>query len=366
MHRILVAGAGKIGSLIACLLADAQDFEVHLLDLDFNSSDVSRLLTRLPGFRTVSLDVKNEAEVIQYVQQHNIQAVVSSLPYFLNIHIANIAISSQIHYFDLTEDIAVSEKIRQLALGASVAIVPQCGLAPGFVSIVANHLVNQFDDCFQAKLRVGALPERTSNALHYSLTWSTDGLINEYGNSCYGLYDGDLRLFNPLEGLETIEIQGVTYEAFYTSGGLGHLAHLYRGKVERLSYKTMRYPGHCEKMKFLMDTLKLNSDRKTLKHILERAMPKTYQDMVLVYVSAEGHLQGEFIEKSYVKKVMPQLIGGLHWSAIQVCTASSVCVVMDLVLANPQNHQGLVFQEMFNLDDFLNNRFAKYYREEHS
>ncbi len=364
MHRILVAGAGKIGSLIACLLAEAQDFEVHLLDVNFHSSDVSRLLAKIPTLHTVSLDVKDEPQLIQYIQKNKIAAVISSLPYFLNLYIAKIAIASQIHYFDLTEDISVSEKINQLALGAPVAVVPQCGLAPGFVSIVAHHLVSQFDDCFQAKLRVGALPQRTSNALHYSLTWSTDGLINEYGNPCYGLHDSELRLFNPLEGLETIEIEGVSYEAFHTSGGLGHLAHLYRGKVERLSYKTIRYPGHCEKMKFLMDTLKLNSDRDTLKRILERAMPKTYQDMVLVYVSAEGHSHGEFIEKSYVKKIMPQTIKGLEWSAIQVCTASSVCVVMDLILANPAHYQGLVFQEMFSLDDFLANRFAQFYRQE--
>ncbi len=364
MHHVLVAGSGKIGSLIACLLANTGDFKVYLLDVDFKSSDISRLLTEFPDLATVSLDVKNESEVIQYVQTQGIEAVISSLPYFLNIHIANIAVSTHIHYFDLTEDTSVSERVRQLALSSKAAVVPQCGLAPGFVSIVANHLMTQFDNCFQAKLRVGALPQCTSNALHYSLTWSTDGLINEYGNPCYGLHDGELRLFSPLEGLETIEIQGVSYEAFHTSGGLGNLAHFYRGKIERLSYKTIRYPGHCEKMRFLMDTLKLNSDRDTLKRILERAMPKTYQDMVVIYVSVEGQLQGEFVEKSYVKKIMPQSISGLAWSAIQLCTASSVCAVMDLVLAKPTAYQGLIFQEMFSLHDFLNNRFGQYYQEE--
>ncbi len=362
MHHILVAGSGKIGSLIACLLANEGDFKVHLLDVNFKSTDVSRLISHTPQLTTVSLDVKDEVEVARYVRTHGIEAVISSLPYFLNIHIANVAVLTQIHYFDLTEDTSVSEKIRQLALNSKAAIVPQCGLAPGFVSIVANHLMTQFDDCFQAKLRVGALPQCTSNELHYSLTWSTDGLINEYGNPCYGLYDGELRLFNPLEGLETIEIQGVSYEAFHTSGGLGNLAQLYHGKIQRLSYKTIRYPGHCEKMRFLMDTLKLNEDRETLKRILERAMPKTYQDMVMIYVSVEGHLAGEFIEKSYVKKMMPATINGLSWSAIQLCTAASVCAVMDLVIENPTHYQGLVFQEVFPLDDFLNNRFGKYYQ----
>jgi saccharopine dehydrogenase-like NADP-dependent oxidoreductase len=363
MHHILVAGSGKIGRLIACLLDGANDFKVHLLDLDFNTTEITKLVQYTPGLITVSMDVKNEQEVIQYIQKNKINAVISSLPYFLNIHIANAAVATQIHYFDLTEDTSVSHKIQQIALQSKAAIVPQCGLAPGFVGIVAHHLISEFEDCFQAKLRVGALPQCTSNSLHYSLTWSTDGLINEYGNPCYGLHDGELRIFNPLEGLETIEIQGVSYEAFHTSGGLGSLASLYAGRIQRLSYKTIRYPGHCEKMKFLMDTLKLNEDRSTLKRILERAMPKTYQDMVIIYVSVEGHLNGEFIEKSYVKKMMPVTIRGLAWSAIQICTASSVCAILDLILEHPEKYQGLILQETFSLPDFLKNRFGKYYQE---
>lgn len=361
MHRVLIAGAGKIGSLIACMLIDTGDFDVHLMDLNFKNADVTRLLKRFPQIHQIILDVNDPLLIAQYLKDHQIQSVISSLPYFLNTNMAKAAREGNAHYFDLTEDTAVSETVQQIALNASTAFVPQCGLAPGFISIVAHSLMQQFESCFQAKLRVGALPQCTSNALHYSLTWSTDGLINEYGNPCFGIQEGKPATFTPLEGLEAIEIQGIPYEAFHTSGGIGHLADLYKGKIQRLDYKTIRYPGHCEKMRFLMETLKLNQDRETLKRILERAMPKTYQDMVIIYVSVEGTIQEEFLEKSYTKKVLPKKISGLEWSAIQVCTAASVCAVMDLVLSRPTHYKGFILQETFSLDEFLNNRFGKYY-----
>ena len=141
--------------------------------------------------------------------------------------VAEIARKVNAHYFDLTEDVAVTRAVRELADGATRAFVPQCGLAPGFISIAANALIQHFDEIRSVKLRVGALPQHPNNALKYSLTWSTDGLINEYGNPCEAIVDGRAVEVAPLEGLEEIEIDGVLYEAFNTSGGLGSLAETY-------------------------------------------------------------------------------------------------------------------------------------------
>lgn len=288
MYNVMITGAGKIGSLIACLLAESKDYQVHLADLEFEGTDVARLLRAMPEIKTVALDVRDQDSTQSYLQKHNIIAVISSLPYFLNTYVAQAAKNAKAHYFDLTEDTAVTEAVKAIAEGSDAAFVPQCGLAPGFISIAANSLMQEFEVCHHAKLRVGALPQRASNALHYSLTWSTDGVINEYGNLCYGIESGIPATLKPLEGLESIQIDGCEYEAFNTSGGLGSLGELYTGKIQSLNYKTMRYPGHCEKMRFLMNDLKLNQDRDTLKRILENAIPKTYQDMVLVYVTVEG------------------------------------------------------------------------------
>lgn len=359
MHKVMVAGAGKIGSMIAYLLAETKDYQVHLADLAFMKTKAMRLLEQIDNIKTVALDVTERDAIKRYIKNNNITAIISSLPFYLNPNVAKAAKEVHVHYFDLTEDIAVTKSIKEIAADADTAFVPQCGLAPGFISIVANSLMQSFDECYHAKLRVGALPQRANNALHYSLTWSTDGIINEYGNTCMAIENRKPISIVPLEGLESIQIDGCTYEAFNTSGGLGALAELYKDKVKSLNYKTIRYPGHCEKIRFLMNDLKLNQDRDTLKRILESAIPKTDQDLVIAYVSADGVKDGIFIEESYIKKIYPLYKGGMTWSAIQISTASGVCAVVDLVLDKTSQYQGLVLQERFLLNEILSNRFAK-------
>lgn len=361
MYQVMIAGAGKIGSLIACLLADSKAYQIHLADLAFTGADAQRLLKIMPEITTVALDVMDEESTTAYLKKNKIRAVVSSLPFFLNKPLAVAATKAQSHYFDLTEDTTVASQIKTLAKDAGSLLVPQCGLAPGFIGIAAHSLMEEFEVCHHVRLRVGALPERANNALHYSLTWSTDGLINEYGNPCYGIEAGKPVVLKPLEGLESIQIDGCEYEAFNTSGGLGSLGDMYQGKVDTLNYKTIRYPGHCEKMRFLMNALQLNQDRPTLKRILERALPKTYQDLVIVYVTVEGIKDGELCEKSFLKKLYPVTIHGLSWSAIQASTASGVCAVLDLVLKDKTRKQGFFLQETLPLASVLNNRFGHYF-----
>lgn len=361
MHKVLVVGAGKIGSLIACLLEESDNYIVHIADLDFSKTDATRVLQATPSIQRVVLNVRDEGVLCDYLRQHEFVAVISCLPYFLNVAVATAAKQARVNYFDLTEDTTVTAAIKKLAQHSEVAFVPQCGLAPGIVTIIANDLIQTFDVCRAAKLRVGALPQRANNGLHYSLTWSTDGLINEYGNVCHAIEQGQFVAVPPLEGLEDISLEGQVYEAFNTSGGLGSLADLYLKKIDTLNYKTIRYKGHCEKMRFLLMDLQLNTDRPMLKAILERALPKTYQDMVIIYVAVEGFKNGELIETSYVKKIYPSIIHDLQWSAIQISTASGVCAVVDLVLAAPQKFHGLVLQETFRLVDITTNQFGRCY-----
>lgn len=360
MIKVVVAGAGKIGSLIACMLVDSEDYEVHMVDVQLTSPDLLRLRQVIPSIQAVAFDIKNEKLAIEYFQKHQIQLVISSLPYYLNVHVAEAARAAQVNYFDLTEDIRVTRAVKKIAENQAVAFVPQCGIAPGFINILANSLIQEFDEAIEAKLRVGALPQRTSNGLHYSLTWSTDGLINEYGNPCHAIEHGKLITVSALDGLETLEIDGSVYEAFNTSGGLGSLPEMYKGKIDKLNYKTIRYPGHRDKIFFLMNELHLNEDRPLLKEILERTIPRTYQDIVLIYVAVHGQLNGEYFEKSFFKKIYPTTIRGLEWSAIQVCTAAGVCAVADLVMEEESYH-GFVYHEQFDLKKVLMNRFGRYF-----
>jgi len=130
-----------------------------------------------------------------------------------------------------------------------------------------------------------------------------------------------------------------------------------------MDYKTIRYPGHCVQMRLLMNDLKLNHDRATLKRVLENAVPQTLQDVVIVYVAVNGQQAGELREESYVSKIYPQVIAGRLWSAIQVTTAAGITAVVDLVLAAPGRYPGFVRQEDFPLTDVLANRFGKYYAD---
>lgn len=361
MHRVLVLGAGKIGALIAGLLADAGDYQVQLADV---SLDAARGVARAHGRRGLTahgLDASDTAALERHLADHRPGVVVSSLPFYCNPGVAKAARRHGIHYFDLTEDVEVSRAVRATAEGAETAFVPQCGLAPGFVSIAANELVSHFDELRSVKLRVGALPQHPNNVLKYSLTWSTEGLINEYGNPCLAIADGRLVEAAPLEGLEEIEIDGTLYEAFNTSGGLGSLGETYGSRCEVMNYKTMRYPGHCEQVRLLMNDLKLNQDRTTLKRILENAVPQTLQDVVIIYVAVCGRQGGELREENYVNKVYPQEISGRLWSAIQVTTAAGITAVVDLVLKQPERYRGFVRQEQFGLPEILANRFGAWY-----
>ncbi|MGB5104824.1 MAG: saccharopine dehydrogenase C-terminal domain-containing protein [Steroidobacteraceae bacterium] len=363
MHKVLILGAGKIGSLISGLLAESGDYEVHVADV---SADVARSVVdahRLDNLQAYGLDARDTAALAAHLRAHPVEALISSLPYYCNVGVAESAKAAGAHYFDLTEDVAVTRAVRKLAEGADQAFVPQCGLAPGFISIAANELIKHFDELRSVKLRVGALPQHPNNVLKYSLTWSTEGLINEYGNPCEAIVDGRATEIAPLEGLEEIEIDGTAYEAFNTSGGLGSLGETYGQRAESMDYKTIRYPGHCAQMRLLMNDLKLNQDRGTLKRILENAVPQTLQDVVIVYVAVTGRQGGELREENYVSKIYPQLIAGRLWSAIQVTTAAGVTAVVDLVLRTPGRYRGFVRQEDFSLVDVLDNRFGKHYAD---
>jgi saccharopine dehydrogenase-like NADP-dependent oxidoreductase len=362
VHSVLILGAGKIGSLIACLLGDSGEYTVHLADVSLDAPKRLVEELHLTSVTPCVLDVRRPDMVSDYLRANPVDGMISSLPYFCNPSVAELARAHELHYFDLTEDIEVTRQVKEISAEASRAFIPQCGLAPGYISIAAHHLMTLFDSVDTVKMRVGALPVHPSNALKYSLTWSTDGLINEYGNVCYGIEKGRKVELLPLEGYETIEMDGLLYEAFNTSGGLGTLADTYEGTVRTMNYKTLRYPGHCEKIHLLMNDLKLNEDRETLKRILERAIPQTLQDVVLVYAAVTGTRRGELFEETYVKKVYPQTIRGRLWSAIQVTTASGLCCVVDLVLNRPSQYAGFITQESFPLEDILANRFGAPYR----
>lgn len=363
MKSVIIAGAGKIGCLIALHLAKTKDYSVTVIDKDFAQADSKRLQNE-KNIQVEKVDINAQKNIDSLIKKTKAIAIVSCLPYFCNMTIVEYAIKHKLHYFDLTEDIEVATQIQSLSKNCEQVFMPRCGLAPGFIGLVANHLTKNFEKLRSAKLRVGALPINSNNALQYALTWSTDGLINEYANPSEVIRKGKTISVPALEGIEAIQIDGVNYEAFHTSGGLGNLAHVLQGQVENLSYKTIRYPGHCEKIKFLMNDLLLEQDRETLKCILENALPKTYQDVVIIYVAITGYQHEKLLESNYVNKIYPREFYGYQWSAMQVTTASSMAAVVDIVLANQKQFHGYACQENIDYEEFINNRFGKVFKKD--
>ncbi len=342
--------------MVCFLLGTSGDYEVHVGDLDAGGA---RAAAATYGGTHEQVDLADPARVAKFME--GAWAVVSCAPYHCNPTIASCARTAGAHYFDLTEDVHVTRKVVELAKDSPTAFLPQCGLAPGFITIVANHLAKPLARIDDLRLRVGALPMHPSNALGYNLTWSTEGVINEYINDCDAVVGGQLVNVPALEHIERLVIDGVEFEAFNTSGGLGTLAESLKGRVRNLNYKTIRFPGHCDLMRFLLHELRFSEHRAQLKEVLERSIPSTMDDQVVIFVSASGMLDGRLCERVYAKRVRAQSIGGHHWTAIQVTTAAGICAAIDLFAQGKTPSKGLVRMEDIAFDDFIANRFGRYY-----
>ena len=356
--RITLLGAGHIGQTIARLLATSGDYDVTVFDRD--DSALARLGTGPIQCRVG--DTTDPAVLLQALRGQD--AVINALPYHLATTAATAAREARCHYFDLTEDVAATQAIQRLADGAPTAFMPQCGLAPGFIGIVAHHLAQGFDTLQDVKMRVGALPAFPTNSLKYNLTWSVDGLINEYCHPCEAIHDGRLVDLLPLEGLEHFSLDGTEYEAFNTSGGLGTLCTTLAGRVQNLDYKSVRYPGHRALMKVLLEELQLKHDTETLKAIMRRSIPSTMQDVVLVFVTVSGLRGGSLVQEVFARKIFAERgEGAAAQSAIQITTAAGICAAVDLFREGVLPQRGFIRQEQVPLPAFLANRFGSAYQQ---
>ncbi len=355
--KIALLGAGHIGQLIARLLQGSGDYQVTVID---RSEGALAALAGTP-VRTQVADTADAATLRAALAGQD--AVVNALPYHLATLAATQAREAGCHYFDLTEDVAATRAIQALAADADTAFMPQCGLAPGFIGIVAHHLAGQFDEVHDVKMRVGALPAFPTNALKYNLTWSVDGLINEYCHPCEAVRDGERIEVMALEGLEHFSLDGVEYEAFNTSGGLGTLCETWDGRLRSIDYKTVRYPGHRDLMWVLLEELQMKHDPETLKRILRRAVPMTMQDVVLVFVTVSGLRAGALVQEVFARKIFADRSEQQPLSAIQITTAAGICAALDLFREGRLPARGFIRQEQVALPDFLANRFGAAYQQ---
>lgn len=355
MKNILLVGGGKIGAKITHLLANSGDYRVTVAD---RSADALSKVATHPDVESLELDVKDEAALRDALSGKF--AVLSAVPFSVTRHVADGAVAAKVHYFDLTEDVETTNHVKALAESAQSVLMPQCGLAPGFIAIAGCHLAKGFDTVEEMKLRVGALTLLPTNRLKYYLTWSTAGLIHEYLQKCDAIVDGKQCKLEPLEDYERFSLDGTDYEAFNTSGGLGTLCERLAGRARNLNYKTIRYPGHCEIVKRLINDMGLGE--KQLVEIFDNLLPVSFEDVVLVFVSVTGRKGGELRQESDVHKIYSRVDeSGKLWSGIQITTASAICAVLDLVSEGTLPQAGFVHHDQVALDKFIANRFGRNY-----
>lgn len=355
-NKVLVVGAGRVGRTIVHMLS-AEGYEIRLADA--RPELAAAVAGEVSGTEAFGRPTSDKAAFLSAMD--GMSAVVSAAPFTVNETIAQAAAEAEVAYLDITEDVKVTRFVKELAEAATTAFVPQCGVAPGFITLAGVHIIDQFDEVDALTLRVGALPDQPNNRLKYNLTWSTEGLVNEYLHPCEALRNKKLVNIPPLEGKEELVIDGVHYEAFTTSGGVGTLCHTYEGRIRRLDYKTIRYPGHLELIRFLLDDLRFRQHPGELVEILKRSIPATRDDFVLVSVRGLGTRDGRFEEKTYWRKVEGRRIGPHFFTGIELSTAAGVCGVLHLLLAGALPAKGFVKLEDVSYGSFMSTPFGRYY-----
>jgi saccharopine dehydrogenase-like NADP-dependent oxidoreductase len=340
--RIAVLGLGRVGTLAAALL--------HESGFAVTGLDASPPRAALP-FPVAVADLSSPT--VLHERLGGVEAVLSCLPYHLNLEVARAAHALGLHYFDLTEDVPTTNAIQVMSATARHVMAPQCGLAPGFAGIAGAHLANGFATCRSIRMRVGALPQNPTGLLGYAFNWSPEGVVNEYLNDCEVIEEGVRKWVSPMEWLETIYVTGVKLEAFTTSGGLGTMCDTFHGKIANIDYKTMRYPGHAELMNFFFHELLMRERRQLAGEILTYAKPPVADDVVFVHVAAEGTRDGRLQRDELVRAYYPRALAGARRTAIAWTTSASVVAVIELVRAGQLPQHGFLRQEHIPLDLFL-------------
>ena len=300
--KVLVLGSGQMGKGAAYDLVKQDSVEqIILADIDKKCAEA---LAKEVGDKAVAMtvDAKNRSQLAKAFSE--VDSVISAVSYTLNVLHTEVAIETGTHMCDLGGGWTIVQQQLELndrARDAGVTVVPDCGLAPGMVSVLAREGIEYLDRVESVKIRVGGLQQEPRPPLNYALIFSVEGLINEYIEPCVALRDGKIKIEDPLVGFEEITFPAPfgKLEAFNTSGGTSTLPHTYEGKVNELDYKTIRYPGHGHKMWCLMKLGLMQSDeldvdgkkiapRRVLEKLLEKNLPPSGKDVTLLRVMVDG------------------------------------------------------------------------------
>jgi lysine 6-dehydrogenase len=262
--RMLVLGAGLQGSACAFdLLRNREVTEVRLADLHIDH--LPEFLAPFSGDRLIPtpLDVRDREAVLALMRESD--AAMCALPYYFNFDMTECAVEAGAHFCDLgdnTEIVFQQKTLHERAVAKGVSIIPDCGLAPGMVNILAEHGIRQLDETRAVRIYVGGLPQHPEPPLNYQIVYSLEGVLDYYTTLSWILRDGKLTQVTALSEREPVTFEAPVgdLEAFHTAGGLSTMGFRYEGKIPTMEYKTLRYPGHAEIMEAIRELGMLELD----------------------------------------------------------------------------------------------------------
>ena len=305
--KFLVLGSGMMGSAIADDLSRSPQVDrVFLADSDLKRAESAAAKINSPRITPFLLDVNNGADVVNAMRGKNV--AIGAISYRFNVSLTKVAIEAGVHFCDLGgNDDIVEEQLRldEDAKKRGLTIIPNCGLAPGLANILAAGAARMFDTVDTIRIRVGGLPQHPIPPFNYQIVFSVEGLLNEYSGRSAVIRDGKLTHVDTLTEVESITFPAPfgTLEAFHTSGGASLTPRLFVGKVRELDYKTIRYPGHCEKFRALFEAgfdsseplglgANVMTEREMFIELLKRKIPQAGKDVVLLRVTVDGAKDG--------------------------------------------------------------------------
>lgn len=356
--KVAVIGAGLMGRAATYDLAQNNNVEaIGLFDADEKLA--TEMATKYGYGKATSsvLDAGDETAAAAALQGYD--AAISCVPYRYNLNLTKAAIASGCHLVDLggnNDMVSAQIELNAEAEQAGVTIVPDCGLAPGMVAVLAADAMAKFDKVDSMKIRVGGLPQSPRPPLNYMMVFSAEGLINEYWEPCIIIEDGKKKTLNPMSGVELLEFDGIgKLEAFYTSGGTSTLPDSFLGKIDFLDYKTIRYPGHCALFRPMLEIglgsrQKVDVDgasvepRSVLKAVLNRSLSFDDLDLVLVRVTVEGEIDGQ--NKTRVYEIVDRQESKTALTSMMRLTAFPASIVAQMAASGEISQHGVKPQEL--------------------
>jgi lysine 6-dehydrogenase len=337
--KYCVLGAGLMGRAVAYdLLLQGDTKSIILIDNNIETLRAASL-QKDPRLHTEILDISNERSKLEDILE-NVDAAIGAIHYKFNFFLTQIAIKTKTHFCDLGGNSSIVDEQLRLdveAKKANISIIPDCGLAPGMVSVLVKYGLEKYNWVDTVKIRVGGLPQNPKNTLKYEKLFSIDGLINEYVEPVRVLKDGKIKVVEPLTEIEEIEFSNVetfhrtSLEAFTTSGGVSTLVETYKDKLKNLDYKTIRYKGHCSEIK------KLQKEGLFTHEYFEENLPVCKKDVTLVKIIFEGNSKRhELVIVDYAKD---------GFTSMMRMTAFPASIISQMLARGQINEPGVKPQE---------------------